>query len=148
MQALADVLGRPEAVAASAETSALGAAIMGAVAAGAFESVAEAQARLCPPPAQVYAPQAAAAAVYDELFALYRQLHDAHGGVAPAGPGGGGGSAGGAGGAGVGAGAAGSARSAGGVGRAGGAGGGDVGAVMKQLLAIRDRARRGAPPAT
>jgi L-ribulokinase len=80
LQIYADVLRRPLQVSASSETCALGAAICGAVAGGAFDSVEEAQRRLCPPPARTFAPDAAAAAVYDELFALYRALHDAFGG--------------------------------------------------------------------
>ena len=79
MQIYADVLARPVAVSASSQSSALGAAITGAVAGGAFATVEEAQAAMCPARSRTYQPRADAAAVYDRLFELYRQLHDAFG---------------------------------------------------------------------
>lgn len=83
MQIYADVTGRPMKVARSDQTCALGAALFGAVAAGpkasGFASVADAQDALCGTRATVYRPSRAAAAVYAELYAIYRQLHDAFG---------------------------------------------------------------------
>ena len=79
MQIYADVLERPLAIAASDQTCALGAAVFGAVAGGAFRDVTAAQRRLCRMRDQDYRPVPARSAVYRELLALYRQLHDAFG---------------------------------------------------------------------
>lgn len=79
MQIYADVTGRPMKVARSDQACALGAAIFGAVAAGAFESVADAQAAICGVRDTVYLPNSANRATYAALYALYRQLHDGFG---------------------------------------------------------------------
>jgi len=79
MQIYADVCNRPMKISRSAQTCALGAAIFGAVAGGAFKNVQEAQARMTGTKNTVFAPRAEAAAVYQELYAVYRQLHDAFG---------------------------------------------------------------------
>ncbi|MDD4173175.1 MAG: ribulokinase [Kiritimatiellia bacterium] len=79
MQVYADVLNMPMAVAASDQTCALGAALFGAVAAGAFPDIETAQVKVCRVRERVYRPIAANAAVYAELFTLYRQLHDGFG---------------------------------------------------------------------
>jgi len=79
MQIYADVTGRPMKVSRSDQTCALGAAIFGAVAAGAFGSVPEAQAAVCGVEDKVYTPDPESQAVYAELYDLYRQLHDAFG---------------------------------------------------------------------
>jgi L-ribulokinase len=79
MQVYADILDIPMAVAASDQTCALGAALFGAVAAGAFPSVEAAQAQMCRVRERIYAPAPENVAVYAELFALYRQLHDGFG---------------------------------------------------------------------
>jgi L-ribulokinase len=79
MQIYADVTGRPMRVARSAQTCALGAALFGAVAAGRFPSVTAAQDALCGVREEEYRPDPARAAVYRELYALYRRLHDAFG---------------------------------------------------------------------
>ena len=81
MQIYADVTGRPMKVSRSDQTCALGAAIFGAVAAGAFKTVPEAQAAVCGVREEVYEPDATNRAVYAELYGLYRQLHDAFGTV-------------------------------------------------------------------
>lgn len=87
MQIYADVLGRPMHVAGSPQAPALGAAISAAVAAaGGAETFAAVQARMVPPDARVFTPSRAAMAVYDELYGLYRELHDTFGGVAGASP--------------------------------------------------------------
>jgi len=78
MQIYADVIGKPMKVARSEQTCALGAAIFGAVAAGAGE-VGELQARVTAIRDEVYHPHPANHAVYEELYALYQDLHDAFG---------------------------------------------------------------------
>lgn len=83
MQIYADVTGRPMKVSRSEQTCALGAALFGAVAAGrkagGFDSVAEAQAALCGIQDRVYRPMPEHTAVYQDLYRLYRRLHDALG---------------------------------------------------------------------
>jgi L-ribulokinase len=79
MQIYADVLGRPMKVAHSDQTCALGAAMFGAVAAGAFDSLQDAQKAVCRTRETVYQPDLAAHVVYAELYTLYRTLHDAFG---------------------------------------------------------------------
>jgi L-ribulokinase len=80
MQIYADVLGRSIEVAASAQVPALGAAIFGAVAAGAaaggYASIEEASRCMGSRSPLRYEPDAAANAVYDELYVEYRRLHD------------------------------------------------------------------------
>ena len=76
----ADVLGREIRVARSAQTSALGAAMLGAVAAGraagGWDTIAEAAAHMGGLREEVYRPHPAAHAVYDRLYAEYARLHD------------------------------------------------------------------------
>jgi L-ribulokinase len=79
MQVYADVCNRPMKVSRSAQTCALGAAIFGAVAGGAYQTVGAAQQKMTGTKATVYRPRKRAAAVYAELFKLYTQLHDAFG---------------------------------------------------------------------
>jgi L-ribulokinase len=83
MQIYADVTGRPMKISRSAQTCALGAAIAGAVVAGknagGHDSYAAAQKAMTGLKPRVYKPDPAAHAVYQELYALYRQLHDAFG---------------------------------------------------------------------
>lgn len=78
MQIYADVIGRPMKVSRSEQTCALGAAIFGAVAAGA-DTIENLQARVTAMRARVYDPNPDHHAVYAELYALYRALHDAFG---------------------------------------------------------------------
>jgi L-ribulokinase len=84
MQIYADILGRPMKVSRSDQTPALGAAIFGAVAAGpdqsGYYSVEEAQASMTGT-REVFEPDMQNHAVYNELYGLYRQLHDAFGTV-------------------------------------------------------------------
>ncbi len=109
MQMYADVSGRPMKVSRSAQTCALGAAIVGAVAAGpragGYRSFPAAQRAMTGRKERVFRPDRGARAVYRDLYAQYRRLHDAFG--AP---------------------------------------GGALQSVMKDLLALRDRARRGRQP--
>ncbi|HDT14355.1 MAG TPA: ribulokinase, partial [Candidatus Aminicenantes bacterium] len=83
MQIYADVTGLPMKVARSAQTCALGAAMAGAVAAGAkgggHATFAQAQAAMGGVKRKVFRPNPARHKVYLELYALYRELHDAFG---------------------------------------------------------------------
>jgi L-ribulokinase len=83
MQIYADVIGRPMKVSRSEQTCALGAAIFGAMAAGAvesgFDSVQDAQRALCRVRETIYTPDRRRHAVYTRLYGLYRQMHDAFG---------------------------------------------------------------------
>lgn len=81
LQTYADVLGRPVRVAATRQGSARGAAMVAAVAAGEFPSVIAAQEKLCDFHGDPYLPREQAQAVYNRLYAQYKQLHDAFGGV-------------------------------------------------------------------
>ncbi len=79
MQIYADVTGRPMKVSRSAQTPALGSAMAGAVVAGRYLSFAAAQKAMTGLKATVYQPDKQAHAVYREMYALYKQLHDAFG---------------------------------------------------------------------
>ncbi len=79
MQIYADVTGRPMKLSRSAQTPALGAAMAGAVAAGAHKTFAAAQKAMSGLKAGVYRPDKQANGVYRQLYALYMQLHDAFG---------------------------------------------------------------------
>jgi L-ribulokinase len=76
MQLIADTSGRAVRVPASTQIPARGAALFGAVAAGAFPDIAAAVAATRPPTARTYEPDRAAAPVYDEAYDVYRTLHD------------------------------------------------------------------------
>jgi len=104
MQLYADVCNRPMKISRSAQTCALGAAIFGAVVGGAYRTTEQAQARMTGVRRTVYRPNPAAAAVYAQLYKLYRTLHDAFGTPGYE---------------------------------------GSLYQVMKELIAIRDRARKG-----
>jgi len=79
MQIYADVTGRPMKVSRSAQTCALGAAIAGAVVAGAYPNCEAAQRKMTSLKPRVFKPNLVAHAVYRELYALYKKLHDAFG---------------------------------------------------------------------
>jgi L-ribulokinase len=79
MQIYADVTGRPMKISRSAQTCALGAAIAGAVVAGAHKNYAEAQRAMTAVKKRMFLPNPQAHAVYKELYPLYRKLHDAFG---------------------------------------------------------------------
>jgi len=125
MQIYADVCNRPMKISRSAQTCALGAAIFGAVVGGAHETVEAAQERMTGVKDEVFEPRADAASTYAELFRLYTTLHDEFGGVAENT----------------------SVESGRAVksGRAAGDSSGRVGIgdIMKDLIAIRERVRRG-----
>ena len=75
MQIYADVTGRDIAVAGAPQASALGAAMLGAVAAGSG-SLTEAVARMAPRPSRVYKPDVDRGLHYDTLYQQYKRLYD------------------------------------------------------------------------
>jgi L-ribulokinase len=79
MQIYADILDRPMKVSGASQTCALGAAIFGAVAGGAYKDAESAQAKMTRVKKEFFKPDAAAASVYAKLYQLYRELHDAFG---------------------------------------------------------------------
>lgn len=79
MQIYADIMGRPITISRSSQTAALGAAIAGAVAAGAFPSFAVAMETMTACHPRVFTPNPESQKVYDRIFALYREIHDAFG---------------------------------------------------------------------
>jgi len=83
MQIYADVIGQPMLIAGSPQTPALGAAVSAAVTAGAagggYDTWTEAQDRMTSLKAKGFDPRPDAKAVYDELYGIYRELHDAFG---------------------------------------------------------------------
>lgn len=79
MQIYADICNRPIKVSRSGQTCALGAAIFGAVSAGAFEDVGEAVEKLTGVKDRIYEPDPGSVAVYKRLGSLYTLLHDAFG---------------------------------------------------------------------
>ena len=85
MQIYADVLGQPMLIAGSPQTPALGAAISAAVTAGAaaggHDDWTEAQEAMTTLRDRRFEPDPDARAVYDELYGIYRELHDTFGGV-------------------------------------------------------------------
>lgn len=80
MQTVADVTGRPIQIARSAQAPAVGSAIFGSVAAGSarggWDTVADAAAAMGGLKELTFTPNPANKAVYDQLFAEYRTLHD------------------------------------------------------------------------
>ena len=87
MQIYADVLAQPMLIAGSPQAPALGAAISAAVTAGAaaggYDSWSEAQRRMTSVKEKRFQPNPRAQAVYDELYSIYRELHDTFGQVSP-----------------------------------------------------------------
>ena len=81
MQIYADVTGCTMLVAGSSQACALGSAISAAVLAGAHPDFPAAQKAMTSLKKVSYKPKAAAQKTYGELYALYRQLHDAFGGL-------------------------------------------------------------------
>ena len=81
MQIYADVTACEMLVSRSAQSCALGAAIGAAVVAGVYPGYSEAQAAMTGVKELSYRPNPAASAVYDDLYNLYRELHDAFGGI-------------------------------------------------------------------
>ena len=85
MQIYADVIGQPMLIAGSPQAPALGAAVSAAVTAGAdaggYATWSEAQRRMTSLKEKQFTPDPDARAIYDELYGIYRELHDAFGGV-------------------------------------------------------------------
>ena len=83
MQIYADVTGRPMYVSRSAQTCALGAAVAGAVVAGSarggYDDFTQAQRNMTGLKKKVYQPRRSAHEVYQQLYPLYRQVHDCFG---------------------------------------------------------------------
>jgi L-ribulokinase len=83
MQIYADVIGQPMLIAGSPQTPALGAALSAAVTAGAadggYATWGQAQKRMTTLKEKRFEPRPAARRVYDELYGIYRELHDAFG---------------------------------------------------------------------
>jgi L-ribulokinase len=86
MQIYANVLGQPMLIAGSPQTPALGAAISAAVTAGSgaggYDDWHDAQQHMTTLQQRRFDPEPGSRAVYDRLYALYRELHDSFGGVA------------------------------------------------------------------
>jgi len=85
MQVYADVLGSPMIIAGSPQTPALGSAVAAAVAAGAsaggHATFEDGQAAMVRDGEKQFTPDPAARKTYDELYGIYRELHDLFGGV-------------------------------------------------------------------
>ncbi len=83
MQIYADVTGREMKISRSAQSCALGACIAGAVVAGkkagGYDNFSDAQAAMCGIKDVTYQPAPENHKVYQKLYALYKQLHDAFG---------------------------------------------------------------------
>jgi L-ribulokinase len=80
MQIYADVTGCTMLVAGSSQACALGSAVSAAVLAGAHKDFPTAQKKMTSIKKVAYKPIAANRKIYDQLYALYRQLHDSLGG--------------------------------------------------------------------
>ncbi|MBE7217947.1 MAG: ribulokinase [Caulobacteraceae bacterium] len=81
MQIYADVFNCTMEVAGSAQACALGSAVSAAVLTGQYPDFASAQKAMTHRKSVRYEPKPANVRVYEQLYALYRQLHDAFGGV-------------------------------------------------------------------
>ena len=81
MQIYADVTGCVMQVAGSSQTCALGSAIAAAVLAGAHPDFAIAEAAMTSLKPEAFEPIAENQVIYDQLYALYRALHDSFGGL-------------------------------------------------------------------
>lgn len=82
MQIYADVTGCTMLVAGSSQACALGSAVSAAVLAGAHPDFPTAQKKMTRlKPGVAYKPKAANQKIYNQLYALYRQLHDSFGGI-------------------------------------------------------------------
>jgi L-ribulokinase len=79
MQIYADVTGREMKISRSAQTCALGSAIAAAVVGGAYPDFDKAQAAMCGIKEKTFRPIAENHKVYQQLYKLYKQLHDGFG---------------------------------------------------------------------
>jgi L-ribulokinase len=81
MQIYADVLGRPMKVSRSAQTCALGSAVMASVVGGAHKDTLTAISAMAGVKDEVFRPEPKAVDVYNRLYTLYEDLHDSFGKV-------------------------------------------------------------------
>lgn len=81
MQIYADITGCTMQVSGSSQACALGSAVSAAVLAGAHPNFAVAQKKMTSVAPKSYKPNAKSQKVYDQLYGLYRQVHDAFGGL-------------------------------------------------------------------
>lgn len=83
MQIFSNILKRPLEIASSAQAGALGASIAAAVAAGSanggYDNILQAQALMINSKHVTYYPDLTTSSIYDELFVIYKKLHDAFG---------------------------------------------------------------------
>lgn len=79
MQIYSDILKREIKVSDVGQSSAVGAAIFAAICGGYFKNVKQAQKKICKFKKKSYKPKKENTKIYDEIFALYKQLHDAFG---------------------------------------------------------------------
>ena len=79
MQIYADVTGREMKVSRSAQTCALGSAVAAAVVGGQYKSFAAAQKAMCGLKPKTFKPDKKAQKVYQQLYVLYKKLHDSFG---------------------------------------------------------------------
>ena len=79
MQIYSDILGRKIKISRSAQTCALGSAIVASVAAGAHKDVLAAADKMTGYKDETYEPNPDAVKVYDKLYAIYSALHDSFG---------------------------------------------------------------------
>lgn len=83
MQIYADITGCAIHLADSSQACALGAAVSAAIQGGVYRDFPAAQAAMTSLKDKVYQPVPENQAVYNELYAMYRSLHDAFGGLSP-----------------------------------------------------------------
>lgn len=76
MQLLADITRRPVSISEAEQTGALGAAVFAAVAAGVYDDVYAAGEAMAQVRESAYVPNERATERYDELYEIYKQLHD------------------------------------------------------------------------
>lgn len=83
MQIFSNILKRPLEIASSAQTGALGASIAAAVAAGSavggYDTFLQAQSLMINNPCTIYYPDSKTFSIYDELYLLYKKIHDSFG---------------------------------------------------------------------
>ena len=79
MQIYADVTGREMKVSRSAQTCALGSAVAAAVVGGQYKTFAAAQKAMCGLKPKTFKPDKKAQKVYQQLYVLYKKLHDSFG---------------------------------------------------------------------
>ncbi len=79
MKIYSDILKREIKLSDVGQSSAVGAAIFAAICSGYFKNVKQAQKKICKFKKKSYKPKKENTKIYDEIFTLYKQLHDAFG---------------------------------------------------------------------